>query len=304
MIESKNNQDNLPDPDSKQLSVKTKTDSSPKTESTVNPTLAERKERAGLGNMSDDLFEKFERIHQLQTDLNTGEADKMYRIGGHVAEVLANANTYGSRAIATLSNAIGIKSTQLRECAHVAEAWTPKRFATIMKRRNSQGLPISFSHLSRIRTEADPQEREKWLDRTLKDSLSVRDLRAEMAKDADTNADTDVDTDVDTNTDADVETGDVLPSFLMVRRALSEMRDTIWQIQGGVATWQLRIFSPLGEDPAQFGDLAIDSLVQTREVCVDSQQALHDLIEQLDVAILEAREAAAAAAEGGDEDGE
>jgi hypothetical protein len=255
--------------------------------------IAARKLAAGLSSMPDPLFEKREHIHQLQTDLNTGEAEKMYLIGGHVAEVLANANTYGGRAISTLAASLGLGSTALREYAHVATAWTPKRFATIMKRRNSRGLPISFSHLSEIRTETDPREREKWLDLTLKDGWSVRDLRVAMAQDADENADT------NTNTDADVDTEDVLPSFVMLRRSLSEMRDTVWQIQGGVATWQMRIFSPLGDDPAQFGALVLDSLTQTREVCVDSQQTLHGLIEQLDVAILAAREA-----EGGDENGE
>ena len=261
--------------------------------------IAARKLAAGLPNMRDPLFEKFEQIHRLQGGQNIHEADTMYAIGAHVAEVLADGNTYGIRAVPSLSHAIGIKSTALREYAHVAQTWNPDRFAALMERRDRRGLPISFYHLTEIRRVTDPLEREKWVNDTLAQGWSIRQLRVEMQEDADQPV-TEPEQEPD---DDDVDNAAQVETPVTLRSSIVRMRSVIRQIPDSRAAWQDRIFAPLGDSPAQFGRAVLDDLAQARTVCGESLQALHDLIAQLDDAILAGREAVVAV-EGGDDNGE
>ena len=254
-----------------------------------------RKRAAGFPDVRDATFEKFERIHKLHSGHHIHEADSKYEIGELVVEMVDDRGTYGADVVGTLEKSLGIKKTALHEYAHVARTWNPDRFTDLMSRVDSRGLPLSFYHLIEARRIVDPLERSKWIDRALEFGWTVRELRAARAEvDNEPVSSDDTGGSADTNAEDSEAEAEAIP-FLMVRRALTEMRTTIHRVQDGVVTWRLRIFSPLTDDPAEFGAAVLGSLSQTRIVCVDSIQTLHELIERLDDAILSASEAAAAA---------
>ncbi len=271
--------------------------------------LADRKRAAGLANMRDILFEKYEHIHQLLSEHHANEANAKYEIGVHVADVLENANPYGSGAIAKLAEALGPDPTVLRDYARVAQKWSREQFNSLMERRDKRRMPVSFSHLIEISRVADAVERQSWINNVCDEGWSVRQLRHAMVEEAnqpvvdeqptEQEADDNVETDVTVQTDTPA----------TVNRSIMRMRSEIGLIPSMLPAWQERVFVPLGDNPAQFGATALEELEQTRGACEQTLHALQGLIQQIDDALLAGRAALVTAdhakvEDGGDTDGE
>lgn len=265
------------------------------------PTTTERKKVAGLIKMSDILFERYEKIHQLQCTHNKHESKIKYAIGEHVAEVLKNENAYGCGAAEQLADALGYHHTTLRRYADVTTTWDPAAFKALMKRKGRTGLSPSFSHLIAISRATDPTEREEWIELVLKYVLPVRDLARRMKKNANAGSavtETPTESEGDRNEDqaADAtgvdndEAADTADSGTSktadtseVRRSLARLMSVdVQSIPGQDKAWDEYVFKPLEAEPGQIGGGIEDDLRQTSASLAETIKSLQAYKSRID----------------------
>jgi hypothetical protein len=105
----------------------------------------------------------------------TAEAEVAYRL----AVAAAGARKGGIEACA---RALGLTRQTLAPYALVGAHWTAAELRHLLaERRTVHGDPISISHLAELANLA-PAHRDRWLERTFSQGLTVRELRAGLWK--------------------------------------------------------------------------------------------------------------------------
>lgn len=100
-----------------------------------------------------------------------------HRIGCLVSKI-KDAPTYGSKAIPRLVRELNVGKSWLYETATVAEAWTEGQLKILLKRKDAKrGRSLNWSHFARIAQFADPKERGDWLESTLREGLSAKEIK-------------------------------------------------------------------------------------------------------------------------------
>jgi DUF1016 N-terminal domain len=291
--------------------------------------LTQRKKEAGLAGMSNILFERYERIQPLLDKQRRSDAACKYEIGGHVVEVLANENAYGSGAAEKLAKALEVTRPTFDAYARVARTWTPKQFEALMKRRSQRRKrPLSFSHLIEISRFSDKADRKMWIDLVLKNEWSVRDLRKEMVKKlnetptndsgATENNEDHVDStpaeqtdEVGSDSSGDGGIGSGETSFsnsAAVRLSIARLSSEVLSIPRQEEEWDARVFKPLEDAHGQIDDAMVEALEQTSESIEESigslqgrKKRIGDLLKPTRRA--KRRPAATSVEEGGDVNG-
>jgi hypothetical protein len=100
-----------------------------------------------------------------------------YEIGVSVLRVIEAPQVYGQGAVKVLQEKLRQDEKTLYRYAGIAKAWPQAAMDDVRKRRNSNGLPISWSHLDTLRRVSDEAERRKLLHRWEAESLSTGELR-------------------------------------------------------------------------------------------------------------------------------
>jgi hypothetical protein len=101
--------------------------------------------------------------------------------GREIALIKADEKKFGKRAVEWAAWELGYAAKTLYECATVAEMWPDGRaFESLLKRKNSKGLTLTFSHFSVLAKVRHASTRESLLARALGASWSVRDLLAHV----------------------------------------------------------------------------------------------------------------------------
>lgn len=126
---------------------------------------------------------KLAEIKQLLAKAETNDLDARYRIGIVVNDVKINRKKYGDGAVNHVADELSIERTSLYAYAKVVQLWPEKEFEKLCRRKNTAGLPITFSHLIELTKRGlmkNEPKREKLLDKVFSKSLSVRALRDEI----------------------------------------------------------------------------------------------------------------------------
>lgn len=122
------------------------------------------------------LFKRYEAIGLLWVKATKTSALKCYRIGEHVAAVMADEHKYGKAAVLLIAKALGRKPAFLYGAAQVAQSWTRHEFRTLLKRPSCHRVPLTFSHCVLLAQAG--AKRDVLIERSLREGLSVRQLRA------------------------------------------------------------------------------------------------------------------------------
>jgi hypothetical protein len=237
-------------------------------------TLDEQKKRAGMDGMSNRLYQILtNEILPLKARHLKSEAEYMYRVGEVYAEMLEHHAVYGRRDAELFAAALDCKRTTLDDYRHVASTWTHEQFSELIERRfETRPGTLSFSHLIEVASEKDEDERDGWIEQTLKKGWTVRALREKMRQKDDVGSDQNVEPanataepDNDLVELASEPNEDDTP--LTVRRAITRTRGKMRDVVGAEAEWLERVIRPLRENPGHFGKPTRDELVSMREAC-------------------------------------
>ena len=235
-------------------------------------TTDEQKVRAGWDGMSNRLFRVLtEEILPLKTRHLKSEAEYKYHVGKVYAEILDQHGVYGNGDAEVFAKALDCSRTTLDDYGHVASTWSIEQFRELMCRRfASRPQTLSFSHLIEIASDNDEDERNGWIENTLRYGWSVKVLSAKMKPRDDEDSDAEV-AEPPVEPEADlVELAGGLDDDdtpRTVRQAIVRTRGTLREVIGVEEEWQERVVRPLGENPGHFGQPTRDELVSMREVC-------------------------------------
>jgi hypothetical protein len=127
--------------------------------------------------MTPALREEVARLRNRIAKATVADAMVRHDIGTVVKKVRGNRAKYGARALAQLERAFDFDENTLRRFEAVAELWTASGLAKLLARKNSKGLPVSWSHLELLAEVASDGKRDKLIEKTLAESLTVRQLR-------------------------------------------------------------------------------------------------------------------------------
>ena len=108
--------------------------------------------------------------------LGNTDVQARYRVGIIIAGIKAGERKYGVRAVEKLADALGRSAASLYRHATVAERWSRAEVNALLRRRNSRGQPLSWSHWVFLASVASTKERARLLDEALTKSLSAREL--------------------------------------------------------------------------------------------------------------------------------
>lgn len=117
-----------------------------------------------------------EQIRALLSKADLGEVEARYNAGRLLLGVRRAPGTYGSHAVAQLAAELGRDTATLYRYALVPERWSPAQMAVLIARRTSKNNPLSWSHWVELAQIESDTLRASLLERTLHQSLSVREL--------------------------------------------------------------------------------------------------------------------------------
>jgi hypothetical protein len=133
---------------------------------------------AAVQSMNDELRAKAVEIGKLLTESATESSRARYRAGALVVEIDGDPAKYGRGAVRRVALAVGRDDSTLYDYATVARSWDRKEFLALAARKNSGGVPLSFSHFVALARIEQRRTRDALLERAFRDSLSVRELAA------------------------------------------------------------------------------------------------------------------------------
>jgi hypothetical protein len=259
----------------------------------VTLSLDDQKRAAGLKAMSDPAFRRCQDILSLMKIHRGGEAEFRYQVGVVYADLLDNHAEYGRRDAQLFAGAMERHRTTLDDWAGVARTWTPERFKDLMELRYQQkDMPLSFSHLIEISGVTDPGERDRWVELTLQHGWPSKRLGRKIKNGPDplpVILEPPVEPDVDD--DDMVDDTDPVATPTTIRLAIVRMRGDLQTIPDKLTEWHERVFVPLGDAPGQFGEATMTELEQTLDACDEGIRAYEEVRQQIDEAILQARQA-------------
>lgn len=235
-------------------------------------TTDEQKVRAGWDGMSNRLFRVLtEEILPLKTRHHKSEAEYKYRVGKVYAEILDQHAVYGNGDAEMFAKVLDCSRTTLDDYGHVASTWPIEHFRELMCRQfATRPETLSFSHLIEIASELDEDERNGWIEKTLKYGWSVKVLSAKMKPKVEAVQvdEPPVENEADLIEQDEFLAGqDVEDTPQTVRQAIVRTRGTLREVLGAEDEWQERVVRPLGDNPGHFGQPTRDELISIREVC-------------------------------------
>lgn len=130
--------------------------------------------------MSSDLHREYVKIRDRLADIGAKDARVNYDLGSLVARA-RKGKAYGTGAVEQLALALDKDDSTLREYEKVATTWSETEFAGLLRRKSMTSLPITMSHLIVIAHELK-RFHEEYISAVLDDGLSVRGLKARIAK--------------------------------------------------------------------------------------------------------------------------
>ncbi|HZU84110.1 MAG TPA: hypothetical protein VE987_14375, partial [Polyangiaceae bacterium] len=153
---------------------------------------------AAAQTMNDELRAKTVEIGKLLIESATESSRARYRVGALILDVEADAKKYGRAAVRRVALAVGRDVNTLYEYASVARTWDRKEFFALAARKNSGGVPLSFTHLVLLARIGQKRTRDALLEHAFRDSLTVRELSALVLSKLEGGAAADADDDVPT----------------------------------------------------------------------------------------------------------
>lgn len=138
--------------------------------------MAQQKEET-KSTQKKNLKSACDQIRALLADTERNGALHKFRIATMILETKDSAR-YGDDAATFLVENLGIDRASLYRHAKVAEVWDESTFKKLAARNNSNDLPLTWSHWELIATVVKGRSRHALIERALKDSLSVRELRS------------------------------------------------------------------------------------------------------------------------------
>jgi hypothetical protein len=99
---------------------------------------------------------------------------------GVIVRAVMNEAKYGESGVERMEAELGLDQKTLYRHATVAETWEEPEFKAEVKRTNTKGLPLTWSHFELLATVKDGRNRNGLITRALKENLSVHALRALM----------------------------------------------------------------------------------------------------------------------------
>lgn len=122
------------------------------------------------------LRRAYEKISVVVQNLSIHDARCKHAIGVVVLAAREDPKKYGKGSVQTLAILLGYDKSTLHDFADVAETWKAAEFAALLRRKNGLGLPLKFSHLVVVHTVDDKKKRDQFLERALKENLTVKQL--------------------------------------------------------------------------------------------------------------------------------
>lgn len=104
------------------------------------------------------------------------DARTRYRIGAIVAELKADTERYGERAVALAAAALGQDEASLYRHARVAERWTFSEFEELLSRTRRDGRSPSWSHMVQLSSVTSKPLLRSIFQRMLDENMTVRQL--------------------------------------------------------------------------------------------------------------------------------
>jgi len=145
--------------------------------------VADSKVAAVVAGMTPALRIEYEHLKSRLASADRSEVIDRHEIAVVVRKILDDGTKYGEGAVKQLEAALGIDDRTLYRRAHVAGIWpTVDAIERLLSLRNKFGRPLTWSHLEVLAEVADENDREALIDLTLAKGLSVRKLRALIAK--------------------------------------------------------------------------------------------------------------------------
>jgi hypothetical protein len=129
----------------------------------------------GLAAMNPALRRQCGVIQQLLVKAAVDEIETRYKIGAIVRDVEDAEGTYGKRATEQLAAVLGCGAATLYRYAAVAKMWSEAELP------DAHGGRLTWSHL--VELTRIPKAWQAWLDRTLEEGWSARNLAREIDAD-------------------------------------------------------------------------------------------------------------------------
>ncbi len=131
-----------------------------------------------FASMNADLRARFEEIRDALAAVTGAEIVQRYRVGSILRDVSSDHRRYGKRCVETLAAALGVGRMTLYRHLKVAERWEARDVLAVQSLRNRLGQPLTWSHLCVLSER--PASRDAWLEKTIANAWSARELEKEM----------------------------------------------------------------------------------------------------------------------------
>ena len=120
----------------------------------------------------------------LKADQNDVQA--RYKVALIAVQVKDEAE-FGKDGLGRMDEELGLGKSTLYSYARVAETWKAEEFVEVSSKFNAKGMALSWSHWQELAGVRDGRARRPLLERTVRECLSVRDLRAAIKEGDSTN---------------------------------------------------------------------------------------------------------------------
>jgi len=95
-----------------------------------------------------------------------------------IASQVKDEAEFGKDGLGTVEKELGLRNSTLYAYARVADVWKADEFAVVSSKVNAKGMTLSWSHWELLASVDDGRARRPLLERTLRECLTVRQLRA------------------------------------------------------------------------------------------------------------------------------
>jgi hypothetical protein len=99
-------------------------------------------------------------------------------IGVRLNQAVIEKATYGSQAVQQIARYLGMGADRLYKLCAYAESYSREQLEGLAARTMNSGARLTYNHLTTLLVLKALEERLRLIERTLEESLSVRDLRA------------------------------------------------------------------------------------------------------------------------------
>jgi hypothetical protein len=130
--------------------------------------------------MNAELSKKYELIKQLIKKAEHADIRNRYKVALHLRDVNqgdGQGQRYGNGAVREIATTLGWGKSTVHEYIQVAEAWNEEQLETVIKKGEACGQPLTWGHLCVIAAVADTEERGGLVDDTIRNGLSMQELK-------------------------------------------------------------------------------------------------------------------------------